>query len=228
MKKIIVLGTALILCSLFGCQKQQQKISVSEITGQPDIELSAVAQFLRKDGSRYLTQQQLEIYSAPRAIIFTANEPYGKVVWSVQNGEYAIKGRTRKPFDIDIVKTMTDKDIAQGLLELYLAGLGNIQPKDSKETLNFDGQIYEFAAQSEPNVNLYRNKSTGKLDLVTSGQNNGGKVYFIHGYNYRKMRKTAGQDIFYASKVDIYLYRAGFEKELIAQISSSLKQNNAR
>ena len=207
---------AVLFFSLAGCQEQQSKKS-SELERRADLKLSCVAEFLRSDGSRYLTEQRYEIFSSSKEIILTSKEPFGDVIWSVQNGGYTVqKGLPDKVFDKELYRLMMDKDIADGLLEIYIAGLfENPAAKTEKESLNFDGKIYGLVRQTGSGVNVYSNKATGKLDLVTSGRNKTGKVYLIHGFNYQKIK---GQNGFYPSRLDIYRYRADFDKELIAQI----------
>jgi len=218
MKKAAVFIMSVVIVCVAGCQQQGK--DVAKITGQPDVRFSVVAQFLQKDGGQYLTRQQYEIYSDQRAMVLTSDEPYGKVVWSVQNGEYAMqKNQANRAFDKNLYNLMTNKNIAHGLLEIYLAGLGKIQPTAEKESLNFDGQTYELAAQAESDIKIYQNKSTGMLNLVKSGENNSG-IYILRGYNYLKFD---GQDSFYASKVDIYLCHADDDKELVGQVNCSLK-----
>ncbi|GEM_PF-1885816 len=224
MKKLISILTAMVLlCSLTGCQQQQKNENTGNIKAKADLKTSCVAEFLRSDGSRYLTEQKCEISANPKAIVLTAKEPFGKIAWSVKNGVYSVqKPLPHKVFDKDLYSLMMDKDIAAGLLEIYLAGLREPVGKAGKEPLKFQGQLYEPAAQIH-NAELYRNQATGKLDLVTSGRDKAGKLYLIHGYNYLKLKKIKGQDGFYPSKLDIYLYRTDFDKELIAQISCFLE-----
>jgi len=224
MKKLFSLfAAAILLCSLTSCQQQQKK-NTGNISTQADLKLSCVAEFIRSDGSRYLTEQKHEISSNPKAIILTANEPFGKVVWSVQNGQYAVQeSTTGVVYDKELYGLMTDKAIAQGLLELYLAGLtANPAAQTGKELLTFEGKTYELSAQTGSRVNIYRNQATGKIDLVTSGDK-ADKLYLLHGFNYRKMKKIDGQYGFYPSRLDIYLYHTDSNKELIAQISCSLR-----
>jgi hypothetical protein len=219
MKKITAVS-ALILFIFMGCQ-QKQKNSPQKITAKPDIQLSVVAQYIRSDASRYITQQKYEIFSQPKAIFVSAAEPYGTVQWSVQNGIYT-PPNNKKIYDKETSAIMLDKDIAQGILELYLAGLKKVQIQETAETFNFNGQIYECVAKNEQNVKLFRNKKTGELDLVTAGNAANGQFYIIFGYNSEKTGKSTAQDEFYAKKVDIYLQTSTLDKKLIAQLNCSL------
>lgn len=213
-----VLVAAVLLCSLTSCQQQQER-SDDNIGAPADLKLSCVVEFLCGDGSRYLTEQKCEVSANPKAIKLTAKEPFGKIAWSLQNGAYSVqKPLLRKVFDKELYSLMMDKDITAGLLELYLAGLtGKSAAKTDKELLAFQGQSYEPVAQID-NVNLYRNKTTGRCNLVTSGSD---KLYLINGFNYQKTKSQKG---FYPSKIDIYLYRTDFDKDLIVQISCFLEQ----
>lgn len=218
MKKLIfIFAAAILLCSLTSCQQQQKK-NAGNIKAKADLKLSCVAEFLRSDGSRYLTEQKCEVSANPKAIKLTAKEPFGKIAWSVQNGVYSVQKLVpRRVFDKELYSLMMDKNIANGLLELYLAGLTEKSAaKTDKELLKFQGQSYEPAAQIDK-VSLYRNQRSGKLDLVTSGSD---KLYLISGFNYQK---TKGQKGFYPSKIDIYHYRTDFDKELVAQINCYLE-----
>jgi hypothetical protein len=219
MKKLISLfAAAVLLCSLTSCEQQQKK-NAGNIGAPADLKLSCIAEFLRSNGSRYLTEQECEVSANPKSITLTAKEPFGEIAWSVRNGGYSIqKPVPGRVFDKELYSLMMDKNIANGLLELYLAGLTEKTPakKTDKELLMFQGQLYEPAAQIGK-VSLYRNHSSGKLDLVTSGSD---KLYLISGFNYHK---TRGQKGFYPSKIDIYLYRTDFDKELVAQISCFLE-----
>ena len=219
MKKLsFFLVAAVVLSNSAGCQEKNRKdTSVIVKQAKADLELSCVAEFLRSDGSKYLTEQKYEISSNPKAITITAKEPFGQIIWSVQNGKYIIrKNVPANVFDRELYRQIMDKNIAESLLELYLAGL-NKEPvgKAGEKTLKFENQLYEPVVRTDSGVSIYRNKATGKLDLVTSGSD--GKVYFLHGFNYRKMEQK--ENAFYPSKIDIFLYHTDFDKELIAQIS---------
>jgi hypothetical protein len=219
MRKLIsIFAAAVLLCSLTSCQQQQKNESAGNIGAKADLKLSCVAEFLRSNGSRYLTEQKCEISANSKSITLTAKEPFGEIAWSVRNGGYSIqKGVPGRVFDKELYSMMMDNNIANGLLELYLAGLAEKSAaKTDKELLTFQGQSYEPVVQIGK-VCLYRNQRSGKLDLVTSGSD---KLYLINGFNYQKIK---GQKGFYPSKVDIYLYRTDFDKELAAQISCFLE-----
>jgi hypothetical protein len=218
MKKLTYILTAVILFGgLTGCQQQQKNETTGKIDTQTGLKLSCVAEFLRSDSGRYLTEQKCEISLNPKAIKLTAKEPFGEIAWSVQNGTYSVqKPLPGKVSDKEMYDLMMDREIAAGLLELYLAGLREPASKAGKEILKFQGQIYEPAAKIG-RVNLYRNQRSGKLDLVTSGSD---KLYLISGFNYQK---TKGQKGFYPSKIDIYSYRSDFDKTLLAQITCFLE-----
>jgi hypothetical protein len=219
------LNTALLIAISFlvfaGCEQQQKKTTSQKILTKPDIKLSVVAQYIRSDSSKYITQQKYEIYSVPQSILINSVEPYGNVVWSVQNGIYT-EPKNKKFYDKELFGLMTNKDIAQSVLELYLAGLGKIQIQQDGETFEFNGQVYECVAKNEQNIKLFKNKKTGNLDLVTSGQDSSGQFFIIYGYNYEKMGKNNEKSDFYATKVDIYLYKTAFDKKLLAQLNCSL------
>ncbi len=221
MKKLSAIIVVVTLVFVFvGCQ-QQEKGDAPKIAAKPVMKLSVVAQYIRSDSSKYITQQKYEIFSEPQAILMTAAEPYGNVVWSVQNGIYA-EPKNKNFYDRELFELMTNKDIAQGVMELYLAGLNKVQIQPTDETFNFNGQVYECVAKNEQNVKLFRNKRTGNLDLVTSGRDSNGQFFIIFGYNSEKTGKTGEQAGFYAKKVDIYLHKAEFDKKLLAQLNCAL------
>jgi hypothetical protein len=136
----------------------------------------------------------------------------------VHSGVYTIQnGVPDKVSNKELYSLIMDKDIASGLLELYLAGMSGEKPAigNIDKSLVFEGKLYELAAHKS-GVNLYYNKAAGKIDLAVSGTN---KLYLLHGYNYQKN----GQKGLYPSKLDIYQYRTDFDKKLIAQISCFLE-----
>jgi hypothetical protein len=214
MKKIVlILTVSALLFNCSGCQEKKRKESVN-LTGKPDLKLSCVAGYLRSDGSRYITEQKYKIFASPRAIILSANEPFGEIIWSVQNGVYIVqKGGPENFFDKKLYGLIMDADIANGLLELYLQGMagGKSAIGNAGKTLTFEGQLYELVTQNW-GVNLYRNKSTGKVNLAVSG------TYLLYGFNYQKN----GPKGIYPSKLDIYLYHTDLDKKLAAQINCSL------
>ncbi len=222
MKKI---NSALLIAILFlvlaGCEQQQKKTTSQKILTKPDIKLSVVAQYTRGDSSKYITQQKYEIYSDPQSILISSVEPYGNVVWSVRNGIYA-EPKNKNFYDNELFGLMTNKDVTQAVMELYLAGLEKVRIQDVGQTLDFNGQVYECVAKNEQNVKLFKNKKTGNLDLVTSGRDTQGQFFIIYGYNYEKMGKSNEKSDFYATKVDIYLYKAAYDKKLLAQLNCSL------
>lgn len=220
MKKITAVSL-IILFAIMGCQQKQKNVS-QKITVRPDIKLSVVARYIRSDQSQYITQQKYEIFSEPKAIFISSAEPYGSVQWSVQEGIYTAPNN-KKIYDNESFAVMTNKDITQGILELYLAGQNKTQTQSANETLNFNGQIYECVAKNAQNVKVFRNKKTGQLDLVTAGSDSNGQFYIIFGYNIEKTGDNVGKIGFYIKKVDIYLQKSDFEKKLIAQLNCSLK-----
>jgi hypothetical protein len=221
MKNILIYSIVLTgICILFGCNKQQAKpqpTQTTQIQVQPDIKVSAVAQYVQKDGSRYITHEKFQIFSNPQAIMLSADEPYGKVVWSIQNGIYA-GSNSEKAIDKDVFNLMTSQEVARGLMNLYLASLGKIQISETAETLDFDGKTYTLVAQNDPNVKFYKDKSTKNVDLVTVGQGKEG-IYLFSGYNYLKLNQKEGQQGLYPSKVDIFLYKASYDKKMLGQLN---------
>lgn len=224
----IFLISVLTISLITGCQQQKKKqaavAKTPAIKAQPDLKLSAVAEYIRDDGSRYITQQQYEIYSNPSAITLVSNEPYGRVSWSVQQGVYnAPETNPSHAFDKNQFGLMVDKDIAQGLMELYLAGIGKVSLQKTNETLNFNGQIYECVSVNSQNVKLFKNQKTGNIEISTSGSIKNGGFFLFYGYNYKKISKLGEADKFFASKVDIYDYKSLQDKKLLIQVNSSLK-----
>jgi hypothetical protein len=212
-KMVLILAASALLFICSSCQEKNRKEG-ADLIRKPDLKLSCVAGYLRSDGSRYITAQKYEIFANPEGIILSAKEPFGKIVWSVQNGVYTVQeDAPANVFDKELFSLMMDKDIANGLLGLYLQGMagGNSAAGNSGKTLTFEGQLYEFVTQNTW-VNLYRNKTTGKVNLALSGK------YLLHGFNYQKN----GQKGIYPSKLDIYMYLTDFDKKLISQINCSL------
>ncbi|MEN6385951.1 MAG: hypothetical protein ABFD79_12245 [Phycisphaerales bacterium] len=212
------------IITFYGCENQQKKEAAqapqtAQIkTVRPEYQFSAVAQYIRNDGSKYITQQHFQIASSPRAIMISAAEPFGNVVWSVENGIYSAPQNTGRAIDKDVFALMTDKDIAIGIMELYLAAAGKVQAADTNEILNFDGKIYEQVA-TEGEAKVYRNKSTKTIDLVTSGGQKNGGTYLFSGYNYEKILENGIEKGLYPSKVDIYLYKSAYDKRLLGQLT---------
>jgi hypothetical protein len=216
-KSISILAVSALLFISVGCQEKNRKQS-DNIAEKPELKLSCVAEYLRSDGSRYITEQKYEIFRNSDLIMLKAKEPFGEIAWSVHNGAYTIqKGVPNKVSSKELYSLMMDKDIAGGLLELYLAGMSGEKPAvgSAGKSLVFEGNLFELAAQKS-GVTLYRNKGTKKVDLAVSGIN---KLYLLHGYNYQKN----GRNELYPSKLDIYQYRTDFDKKLIAQISCFLE-----
>jgi hypothetical protein len=212
-KMVLILAASALLFNCSGCQEKNRKKS-TDLVRKPDLKLSCVTGYLRGDGSRYITQQKYEIFANPKTIILSAVEPFGKIIWSVQNGVYTVqKDVPEKVFAKELYSLMMDKDIANGLLELYLQGMagGTAAIGNSGKTLTFEGQLYEPITQNT-GVTLYRNKAKGNVNLALSG------AYLLHGFNYQKN----GQKGIYPSKLDIYLYHTDFDKKLISQINCSL------
>jgi hypothetical protein len=219
MKKLIsILTVSALLLILAGCEEKNRKQS-DNLAGKPELKLSCVAEYLRSDGSRYITKQKYEIFRNSDSITLKAKEPFGEIAWSVQNGVYTIqKGVPNKVSDKELYSLIMDKDIAGGLLELYIAGVSGEKPAIGNigKSLVFEGKSFELAAQKS-GVNLYRDKAAGKVNLAVAGTGN--KLFLLHGYNYQKN----GQKGLYPSKLDIYQYRTDFDKKLIAQISCFLE-----
>jgi hypothetical protein len=170
-----------------------------------------MAEFLRSDGSSYLTKQEHEIFAKPKAIRLTAKEPFGEIIWTVRDGRLSIE---KKPevsvFDEGLFKLMTDESVCKAMLELYLAELKTPNPRSTSQTdsITFEGKVYEPVFLDQGGIELYKNKSTGRKDLVIS-QNK--KQYVLFGYNYLKLK----EDRYFPSKIDVYTYSKGSDKRLI-------------
>ncbi len=216
-----------VFCLFTGCKEQQKKssdairTSEQQVSNQPEVAFSAVAQYVRDDGSRYITHQDIEVSANPPAIVITASEPFGTVRWAVQNNIYkAAKNKSNFNFDKELYSIMTNEDIIRGLMDLYCAGLNGIELKDLNETFDFNGQMYDLVAKNAQNVKVYRNQKTKMPDLVIAGSTG---QYLLYGYNYQKISKTDESEKFYPAKTDIYLYKSVNDKKLLITISCVLK-----
>ncbi len=212
MKRLFsILVTAGLLFSLTGCQ-EKVKESGTQLVRQPDLKLTSVAKFLRSDGSWYLTEQKHEVFAKPKAIELTAKEPFGQIIWTVQNGKAVVKKKPgRSVFDKELYELITNEAISKGLMELYVAGLGYSNAGSSQaEELVFEGKVYESVFAGRNGTGLYKNKSTGRKDLAVF---QGKKRYVLYGYNYLKV----GKDRYFPSKIDVYIYSDKSDRKLIAQ-----------
>ena len=211
-KSLSFLITAALFFSLAGCERKNHT-SGSNLAGQADLKLACTTEFLRGDGSSYLTKQEHEVFAKPKAIRLTAKEPFGEIIWAVRNGRLVIeKSPKGDVFDEELYKLMTDEAICKALLELYLAELkpsdtGSTEPTDG---FAFEGKVYEPVFSDQGGIKLYKDKSTGRRDLVIS-QNK--KRYILFGYNYLKLKEGR----YFPSKIDVYIYNEGSDKKLIAQ-----------
>ena len=215
-KSFSFLVAAVLFFSLAGCQEQKSKDS-NKLGGQADLKLACVTKFLRSDGSWYFTEQKHEIFIGPKAITLITKEPFGEVILTVRNGQFAIKKSPRaKIFDEELFKLMTDETICRAMLELYLAELKST-PAGAGQTssIKFEGQTYDLVFSDKSGMEVYKNKSTQRNDLVIS---QGKKKYVLYGYNYLK-RDKAGH---FPSKIDIYVYNSGSDRKLVAQYNCRL------
>jgi hypothetical protein len=212
MKRLLsILVAAGLLFSLIGCQ-EKAKESGAQLGGQPDLKLTSVAKFLRSDGSWYLTEQTHEVFAEPKAIKLTAKEPFGQIIWAVQNGKAVVeKSPGRSVFDKELYELITSEAITKGLMELYVAGLGYSDAGSSQaDEFTFEGRVYESVFADRDGIELYKNKSTGRKDLAVF---QGKKRYVLYGYNYLKVGKAG----YFPSKIDVYIYSDKADKTLIAQ-----------
>jgi hypothetical protein len=213
MKKLLsFLVAAGLFFNMAGCEKKNQTDG-SNLAGQADLKLSCITEFLRGDGSSYLTKQEHEVFAKPKTIRLTAKEPFGEIIWTVRNDRLVIeKSPKGGVFDEELFKLMTDETICKALLELYLAELktSNTSSTSQTDSLTFEGKIYEPVFSDRSGIALYKNKSTGRKDLVIS-QNK--QRYMLFGYNYLKLKEGRH----FPSKIDIYIYNEGTDKKLIAQ-----------
>jgi hypothetical protein len=215
-KSFSFLAAAVLFFSSAGCQEQKSKDS-NKLGGQADLKLACVTKFLRSDGSWYFTEQKHEIFIGPKAITLTTKEPFGEIVLTVRNGQFVIKKSPQtRVFDEELFKLMTDEAVCRALLELYLAELKS-PPTSTGQTgsLMFEGQVYTSVYCDQSGVEVYKNKSTRRNDLVIS---QGKKKYVLYGYNYLK-RDKAGH---FPSKIDIYVYNSGSDRKLVAQYNCRL------
>lgn len=215
-KSFSFLAAAALLFSLAGCQEQQNKDS-DNLAGQADLKLASAAKFQCSDGSWYLTEQKHEIFVEPKTIRLTAKEPFGEIIWTIQNGRFVIqKSPKAGVFDEELFRLMTDETICGALLELYLAELKSLNTGSSRvDNFIFDGKVYEPVFSDQDRMELYRNKSTGRKDLVIS---QGKRRYVLYGYNYLKLEENR----YFPSKIDVYVYNDGSDRKLIAQYACRL------
>ncbi len=217
MKRLLsLLIAAVFLFSLAGCQEQKSKSS-DELAEQADLTLVCTAKFLCSDGSWYLTEQNQEIFTGPAAITVTAKEPFGEIVLTLHGGQFAIKKSPRaKIFDEELFRLMTDEAICRALLELYLAELKGA-PTGTGQTgsFKFEGQMYDLAFSDKNGIEVYKNKSTQRNNLVIS---QGQKRYILYGYNYLKNHKGGHLP----SKIDVYIYNGDSDRKLVAQYNCRL------
>ena len=213
MKKLLsFLVAAGLVFNLAGCQEKSRTDS-SNLAGQADLKLTCEVEFLRSDGSSYLTEQEHEIFAKPKAIRLTAKEPFGEIIWAVRDGRLVIEKSPRTSiFDEELFKLMTDEAICKALLELYLAELKTPDTPSTNRTDSFvfEGRVYEPVFSDQGGTELYKNKSTGRKDMVISQDK---KRYVLFGYNYLKLKEGR----YFPSKIDVYSYNEGSDKKLIAQ-----------
>jgi hypothetical protein len=209
---LLFLATTSLFFTLAGCE-EKTRTDGSNLAGQSDLKLACTAIFLLSDGSSYLTRQEHEIFAKPKAIRLAAKEPFGVIVWTVQNGRLIVE---EKPggsvFDEGLFKAMTDESVCKAMLELYLAELKTSDTYSTSQTdgITFEGKVYGTVFSDKSGISLYEDRSTGRKDLVIS-QNK--KRYILLGYNYLKLK----EDSYFPSKIDVYTYNEGSDKKLIAQ-----------
>ncbi len=215
-RKLALFVTMGLFFSFAGCQEKNLKDS-SKLDRKADLKLDCIAKFLRSDGSWYLTEQKHEIFIEPKLITLTAEEPFGRVVWSIQKGRLFMNVRPPgKAFDEELFKLMTDEAICRALLELYLAELKNPQTGPGQTgSFTFEGRVYDLVYCDQSGTELYKNKSTQRNDLVIS---HGKKRCILYGYNYLKFEGSG----YFPSKIDVYVYNDGSDRKLVAQYDCRL------
>jgi len=225
-KSLSFFVAAVLLFSSAGCQEQKSKNSGKPVelasaeriaARQADLKLACAAKFLRSDGSWYLTEQKHEIFIEEAAIELTTKEPSGEIILTVQNGRFSVRKNFKAGvFDEELFKFMTDEAICGALLELYLAELKSPRTNLRQTgSFTFEGQAYDLVCRDQSGVEIYKNKSTQRNDLVISS---GKKRYILYGYNYLKLEKEGH----FPSKIDIYVYNEGSDRKLVAQYNCRL------
>lgn len=215
MRKLFII-TFVFFIGLTGCQEQHHK-KITEPARQADLTLAGTARFLCSDGSWYLTQQKQEIFIKPEEMKLTAKEPSGEIILTVRNGKFAVQKRPAGVIDEELFNLMTDESICKAMLELYLAELKNLPSAIGQaKSLTLEGQVYDLVYRSPSGVEVYKNKSTLKNDLVISQGEK--RRYILYGYNYLKMDKAG----YFPSKIDVYVYNSGSDRKLVAQYDCRL------
>lgn len=223
MKNLLAIITvSLIFACLTGCEQQTQVSSDSKLSGQPDLQLSAIAKYIHPESGVYLTRQRYDIYISPKALKLTSFEPAGDIILTLQNGESDVSvDKPKRRMDKNLYDLITDPQIAKCILELQLAaiqegGPQTSEPASQSEPLSFDGRLYDLAYQSD-GVNLYKSRTSGRADLAILKNNTGNLA--CYGYNFQTVVQQKG---LYASKIDIYDFSTSLDKKLIAQIEFSI------
>jgi hypothetical protein len=211
MKKLLFLFVAAgLLCGLAGCQEKNLKDSDKETVSRADLKFNCVVKFLRPDESWYLTEQSGELFFEPALMKVTANEPSGRVVWLVNNGQVVVRTKPKVISDKEIFDLMTDDAICRAMLGLYLAEMKASKSGGKQgENFTFEGQVYDFVRSAGKGINLYK-KDSGRTDLAVA---QGKKRYVLNAYNHLKVEENG----YFPSKIDIYAYDTDREKQLIAQ-----------
>jgi hypothetical protein len=218
MKKLLFLFVAAgLLCDLAGCQEKNLKDS-DKAVAQAGLKFNCVVKFLKSDESWYLTEQNCELFFEPAAMKVTANEPSGRFVWLVDNGQVAVQTKPKVISDKEIFGLMTDDAICRSLLGLYFAEMKAPKSGGGKgEIFTFEGQVYDFVRSAGKGINLYKKGSAGRTDLAVAQDK---KRYVLNAYNHLKVEGSG----YFPSKIDVYAYDTDREKRLIAQYICQLNQ----
>ena len=197
-RSVGVLG--LIVCVACGCQTSEQGFSKPSTLRRdepsvkcpgPGLLAQAVVILYQEDGSRYLTEQTHQMCPTSSQLVVTADEPGGRCVWHLRNGQFVTVKATKPAGPLCTATT------SQAILVLFqtCGDFVTVPAETGGPTEKIDGQWYEaIAAQVVAGlakaegitVTLLRPVTGGRTDRVRVTDSTGHSI-LAHAFNFQRV-----------------------------------------
>jgi len=218
MKNELLLGiVSFVLIGLMvaGCnetERNETEVASEEIAiAQPGgeyISAGCVATFFNSDGSRYITNQQHNIYPVAQKISVSSTEPAGDFSCQFSQSGFIVSSSPNVLGSSRVIPGHTlDRDMTQLVLAAFSAGSGLLDGlTELGEPEKISGQLYQplqsrIYCHEQICLTFYRNINSRVIDVVRFKDSNSARYLFCRSFNYQKISGLARP---VPTKIDIF------------------------
>ena len=171
-----------------GCGRHQQTRD-EPISVSATIVTDCIVHYYKSNSSAYITQQQHGYNPSARFLEVIANEPGGKVKYTLKEDSYS-SSDLKKQFLSDLPRSFWSKNLAIGVFYSFCAGGGLLETDSmvSGEKVKIEGSWYQPLKPEWPTevkLTLFQLLDTKRIELVQIEDEQAGLVWLFRSYNMR-------------------------------------------